>query len=92
VISDMGFGEFRRQLEHKVWFQVGGLSSLLSINQDLLELWRDQGLVAIVRAFFKCGGCGLEIERDHNADKGPSRTALFDVLKEAAGEPVIAGW
>ncbi len=70
AIADMGFYEFRRQLEYKCklygselvvvdrWFASSKTCSNCKIKKETLTL-KERG--------FKCNHCGLEIDRDLNA-------------------------
>lgn len=70
AISDMGFYEFRRQLEYKCqlygselvvierWFPSSKTCSSCGTKKETLSL---------AQRVFKCEHCGLEIDRDLNA-------------------------
>ncbi|MGQ4647232.1 RNA-guided endonuclease TnpB family protein [Lyngbya aestuarii] len=70
AIADMGFYEFRRQLEYKCqwygskltvvdrWFPSSKTCSNCGTKKETLSL---------SERVFKCDGCGLEIDRDLNA-------------------------
>jgi len=70
AIADMGFHEFRRQIEYKCdlygseliiadrWFASSKTCSGCGVKKEKLTL---------AERVFKCDSCGLEIDRDLNA-------------------------
>ena len=70
AISDMGFGEFRRQLEYKTklygsslviadrWFPSSKTCSNCGVKKEILSL---------SERVFQCEECGVQIDRDLNA-------------------------
>lgn len=70
AISDIGFGEFRRQLEYKsdlrgrVLFVAGRFYPSSKLCSCCGELKKD---LRLVDRIFNCNSCGLKIDRDLNA-------------------------
>ena len=88
AIADMGFHEFRRQLEYKAalrgnhvavadrWFASSKMCSGCGAIQESLSLGERQ---------FQCATCGLEKDRDLNAAKNLLRT-VSSTGPQACGE------
>ena len=95
AILDMGFYEFRRQLDYKTelrrghvvavdrWFPSSKLCSNCNVIKDELLLGE---------RMFRCEACGHELDRDHNAAINIARAVLdpFSTVSstefEACGE------
>ena len=79
AIQDMGFYEFRRQLEYKCqlygselividrWFPSSKTCCFCGAKKDTLALWERT---------FDCNECGISIDRDLNAAKNLAALAV----------------
>ena len=88
-ISDIGFGEFRRQLEYKtVWY-----GSELIVHNRFFPSSKTCSNCGVVKDYlslservFECGGCGLVMDRDLNASRNlcPAVRRALDVEANSA--------
>jgi len=70
TIADLGFAEFRRQVEYKA--EAAGTRVVLAhqlfpSSKSCSRCGEIKGDLSLSDRTFRCGGCGLEIGRDHNA-------------------------
>jgi putative transposase len=99
AIADCGFGEFRRQLEYKtVWYgsRLVVHDRFFPSSKTCSRCGEVKGELPLSERVFRCGGCGLVIDRDHNAalnllpaESKSARPAVRRVLDVEA--PAAAG-
>lgn len=69
-VSDMGFGEFRRQLEYKTSWYGSKLvvhDRFFPSSKCCSSCWLVKESLSLSERVFSCGCCGLVIDRDLNA-------------------------
>ncbi len=66
AISDVGFGELRRQLEYKAQ-KVVVIDRWLPTSKTCSKCGHKKDVLALSERVFRCGACGFEIDRDLNA-------------------------
>lgn len=90
-ISDMGFGEFRRQLEYKsMWYgsELVIHDRFFPSSKTCSNCGKVKKLLKLSERVFECSNCGLAIDRDANAAKN-LRPAVRRVLDVEANSSVI---
>jgi putative transposase len=70
TIADLGFAEFRRQVEYKS--EAAGTNVIFAdrffpSSKSCSRCGEIKDDLALSDRTFRCGGCGLEVGRDHNA-------------------------
>ena len=94
AISDVGFGEFRRQLTYKAaWYgcEVVVASRWKPTSKTCCACgWRDSDL-SLADRLFRCEQCGLVIDRDLNAAKNLAQLAGSSSERQNACGEASAG-
>ena len=88
-ISDMGFGEFRRQLEYKTkWYgsELVVHNRFFPSSKTCSNCGEVKDYLSLSERVFECGGCGLVMDRDLNASKNlcPAVRRVLDVEANSA--------
>ena len=93
AISDMGFGEFRRQLEYKCklygsslvvadrWFPSSKICSNCEVKKETLSL---------SERVLQCHECGFQIDRDLNAAINLSKVVSHTMIACGLGSAVTS--
>lgn len=82
AISDIGFYEFRRQLEYKAKMYGRTLSVVsrwLPSSKTCSNCGCKKDVLALSERVFRCGGCGFELDRDLNAAKNIHTAGLAGI-------------
>lgn len=94
AFSDLGLGEFRRQITYKAaWAGVPlhVVDRFYASSKTCSRCGEVKPGLALSDRIFRCGRCGLVIDRDLNAARNIRQHAILAVMATARGEPIRPG-
>ena len=88
AISDVGFGEFRRQMQYKgAWYgcQVILADRFFASSKICSHCGNKKDVMSLSERVFRCEKCGLEIDRDLNAAINLEHLIKYNTTASSAG-------